>query len=289
MLKLAFTSDANDWTYQTMSVKGGTSISVGQIVFAEGGNESNPTSFFTLSGLKSDVTPDKLKAGILYYRNTALINDSSILDQNKEVSISSGYTLQLSNDVSPQETWQPDTNVKTKYAFISSDDNTGYHVKDSKIIYTATPTNTFVLTGLKENLSVENIKLAVGVNNQKVLIGADVLDKKTVTISSTQGYTLELRDGVTQSKEVETATWTQDETDKTKYTYTGTGSTAGYKIENGSMVYKEDTRATFEISNLKATPTDETISITKETDDSLKITFKSLDVLNKKLQLFQLK
>lgn len=104
-VKTEFTPETdNGWTYKTNPVKGGASRSGGQIVFAEGGNESNPTSFFTLSGLKSDVTPDKLKAGILYYKSTAIINDSSILDQNKEVSISSGYTLQLSNDVSPQET-----------------------------------------------------------------------------------------------------------------------------------------------------------------------------------------
>ena len=130
-------------------------------------------------------------------------------------------------------------------------------IDGKKIVYQAGSNSTlFTINDLTENLTPEQLSAAVDVPGKEITIRDSAILDVSKTVTAPSGYTLALGDDITQSESKELS-WTQDATDKDKYTYVSAGDTTGYKTNGTTISYVTDNRTTFTISGLKESLTTE--------------------------------
>ncbi len=180
-------------------------------------------------------------------------------------------------------TWQVSG---TSANFGTSCENPGARINGKRIVYQQTGyTADFTLENLAANVTVEQIKAAVDVNEKTVTVKAtDILDKsKILTISN--GYTLKLDDDL--KKNPADATWTQNEINNKKYVYTVEGNTDSFTDVGNRIYYVTTKLPKITFVGLKenlVVPEGATLpsglEITRQDDNSYKVKFSSKDVLD---------
>ncbi|MBR4904919.1 MAG: calcium-binding protein, partial [Selenomonadaceae bacterium] len=147
----------------------------------------------------------------------------------KTVTISNDYELALDDDVQKSEIkpagWTFDNNVAT---YKKESTSAGYTLDNKQIVYKTASGG--------EAVTIEGVKSAEGLtlNDNIITVAAKSLGAKTVTIS--EGYELALDDDVPKP-EKQNGSWTFS---GSTATYTNTGTTAGYILEDNQIKYVPD-------------------------------------------------
>ena len=201
-----------------------------QFVLAKDGKsitctETTTAQALTITGLKSDLTVVDGKIDGISLTDKMVKLSASVLDE-KEVTISEGYTLALADDVTQPETGEPSWSIADNVATYKAGDTTsGYTLADNKISYAEAKVgeNLVTVSGIK---SLDGLTL----NGKVVTVAESSLNDVDVTISA--GYTLALATEVTKPV-INNPSWSV-----TNGTATCQGNrTAGYTLENNKIVY----------------------------------------------------
>ncbi|MBR0062137.1 MAG: hypothetical protein IJP68_11745, partial [Selenomonadaceae bacterium] len=155
---------------------------------------------FVLSGLKSNATTAQISAAVDVDGTTITITDTTILDTSKIVTVATGYTLVLGDDIVPSEhkelSWTQDETDKTKYSYNTAGDTEGWRVVNNQIRHYDNSVEAFTISGLATTLTTENnasLPTGVTVDSGAVKISSGALNATDVELVG--DFTLEL-DGV---------------------------------------------------------------------------------------------
>ena len=152
---------------------------------ASGGN-----NLVTVSGLKANAPI----SGISLNGNVVTLSDS-VLNQGT-VTVSNGYTLKLADDVAKPSTTSALWSVSgTTATYKANSTSAGYSLsKDGKTITYSTENtgNTFIISGLKNGLSVKNGSIeGISIKDNIVIVSSDIVGDEEVKITSNE-YALEV-------------------------------------------------------------------------------------------------
>ena len=255
----------------------GTSASYGKKIIGTGAKINGTTityvaaetfeSTFTLSNLAADLTEEDLNAAVSVSGSTITINSDSVLDKTKSVLNPAGYNLALGSNVTKNENkirgeWKQDTADTAKYTYFDAGNTGGfaygkipsssstletgiYYVEDTRTTITVSD----LATGLSTDELTKGISISFSGSTYKITFNsADVLNKKTPTITTTAKYTVEVASSLNPS-------WQNPNWNITGTAATLSASTSdGYEVSNNAVVYIEESNAAsrFEISGLAA-------------------------------------
>ena len=217
-------------TYKNTSVSAGYTLNNNQIIYTP--NSGGETC--TVSGLKS-------LDGLSISGKTITVAAAAL--NNSTVTISDGYTLAISNDVTAPKTteaaWSISGNVATyKNTSISA----GYTLDNNQIVYTPSSGG--------ETCTVSGVQSTNGlsISGKTVTVSASALNNGNVTISD--GYTLAIANDVTAPKTT-AATWSIS---GNVATYKNTSISAGYTLANNQITYTPNSGGeTCTVSGVKST------------------------------------
>ena len=174
------------------------------------------TSFKTLIAVDGVKSLD----GISLRGKTVTVSDASL--NNKNVTVSNGYTLKLGSNVVKPATSKAWSLSKTTASYKQTK-TAGYTLADNAITYSKKSSTT--LATVKGVKSLDGLKLSKKV----ITVSASALNKKSVTVSD--GYTLKLGNDVTKTSTAKA--WTLN---KSTASYQQT-TTAGYKLVDNAITY----------------------------------------------------
>ena len=208
-------------------------------------------TLFTISGLSSDTTADDISVN-----GSVVTVAENALATGNTVTITSGYTLAVAEDVTTPETvsagWTFDSGTAI---YNTSGQTAGYIISNNKISYKNATFNPNLITieGLSENATSADIALAA----KKVTLHINALAQSPVTI--TKGYTLNLASDVPLSS-VTTEGWYIS---GGVANYNTAGQTEGYVLSNNTITYNEkiayETKVT--VTGLKSSATAKGLSL----------------------------
>lgn len=201
--------------YNTTAISEGYLLANNQIYFI---SASGGETLITLNGVNS-LDGISLNGSMVTLSNSAL--------KNSNVTINSGYTLALGNNVTRSETTVAHWDLNGTTATYKSDATTaGYVVINNQIYYinASGGDNLITLSGVK---SLKGLSF----DGNIVMISNSALNKGTVTVSD--GYILKLDDDVVTPKTTE-AGWNID---GTTAIYKTASNTAGYTLKDNQITY----------------------------------------------------
>ncbi|MBQ7704692.1 MAG: hypothetical protein IJT73_04580, partial [Selenomonadaceae bacterium] len=182
------------------------------------------------------------------------------LDTSTTVSITSGYTLALAEDVAVPEDIPEHWEISEgNAAYFATGSTGGYIISNNAIFYQSEISGSVIVevSGLNTVATVENISL----NRKVVTISANALAQdNTVEISG--GYTLALDTDVTTPNEL-SPYWTIS---SGAANYMTGAATAGYVVENNTIIYKDEDagESQIEITGLSSDADIENISLNRK-------------------------
>ena len=193
-LTLNDVTESNISSYANIAVTNGTtSTTLGDLV--RNWTISNGTATYrnlyrtliTISGLSSEATLDDINV-----EGTTVTLSANALDSSKTVTITSGYNLAVTSDVTLSTTIPAAWSVSQGTAnYIGEGSTAGYTISNNQISYKeeVTGSTLVTVTGLKSTATANQLSLS----GRVVTVSAGAVTKGSVTISS--GYALTLDSG----------------------------------------------------------------------------------------------
>ena len=232
----------NDVTQSTTTaaawnMSGNTAVYTNSAISAGYKLENNQISYVEASGgEKIYISGVKSTDGLSINGNTVTVTADALNKSN--ITISDGYNLKLQGVDKPSYTEAHFDGTTYK----SASNTAGYTLSDNKITYTAaiSETDLFTISGVKSTSGIT-------ISGKTVTVPNSALNQENVTING--DYELKL--GSAPTPTTTAAKWTFSDN---VATYTNTGTTAGYVLEDNQIIYVEESSGeTVKISGVTST------------------------------------